>query len=126
MNIENMKRIVGESVDGQVNILSEMIEVYGHKNSEKIQNIFLTKPTIIHNVVLNMLMIYSLLAFKEDEKELSSARKNLFQIVKEEPIVRDIVAIYLKVVTIDDINPNLTDTQISEKTNRLMTMLTSY
>jgi hypothetical protein len=126
MNIENMKRIVGESVDGQVSILSDIIEVYGHNNSDKIQDIFLTKPTVVHNVVLNMLMIYSLLAFKEDEKELSNARQYLFQVVQDEPIVRDIVAIYLKTVTIDDINPNLTDVQISEKTQRLMTMLTSY
>jgi hypothetical protein len=126
MNIENMKRIVGESVDGQVSILSDIIEIYGHSNTQELQHVFLTKPKVVHNVVLNMLMIYSLLAFKEDEKELSNAKQYLFQAVQDEPIVRDIVAIYLKTVTIDDINPNLTSIQISEKTDRLMMMLTSY
>jgi len=123
MNIENMKRIVAESVDGQVSILSEIIEIYTHTNIEALQNIFLKKPTVAHNVVLNMLMIYSLVGFKEDEKELSNARQYLSKSIEEEPVVKDLIDIYMQVVTIDDINPHLTNSQVSEKTQRLKTIL---
>ncbi len=123
MNIENMKRIVAESVDGQVSILSEIIEIYEHNNIEALQNIFSNKQTVVHDVVLNMLMIYSLIAFKEDEKELSNARQYLFKLTQEDPAVKDLIEIYMQVVTIDDINPHLTNTQVSEKTQQLKKFL---
>lgn len=126
MNIQSIKEMIHENTNENISLLIEVLDLYEHDNKLALKNLFATQSDLINDVVLNVLMIYSLLSFIEDKKELEFAQKNIAKLIKAEPLVKDILAIYLQLITIENINPNMKEEQAKKQNKKLVEILTSY
>jgi hypothetical protein len=124
MNAEAIKKMVVENIDENVALLADMISLYEHDKKKELESLFVTNPTLIREVAFNVLVVYTLLSYREDELELKNAQYALHKICQAEPLAKELVAVYLQTITIEDINPNLKKPEIKNK--KLVNILTSF
>lgn len=124
MNTEAIKNMVVENIDENVALLADMISLYDHEKKKELNNLFITNPQVVKEVAFNVLVVYTLLSYREDEMELRSAQKALSKVCEAEPLAKELVAVYLQTITIEDINPNLKKPEIKNK--KLINILTSF
>ncbi len=124
MNSEAIKQMVVENIDENVALLEDMISLYEHEKKQELQKLFVSKPTVIKEVALNVLVVYTLLSYREDEIELKNAQNALSKVCEKEPLAKELVAAYLQTITIEDINPNLKKPELKNK--KLVQILTSF
>lgn len=124
MNAEAIKQMVVENIDDNVALLEDMISLYEHEKKQELQKLFVANPTVVKEVAFNVLVVYTLLSYREDEMELRTAQKALSKVCEVEPLAKELVAVYLQTITIEDINPHLKKPEIKNK--KLVNILTSF
>jgi hypothetical protein len=123
MNAEAIKRIVDENIDENVALLGDMISLYEDDKKLELEKLLVVNPKVVKEVAFNVLVVYTLLSYREDEIELKNAQNALTKACETEPLAKELVSVYLKTITIEDINPNLKKPEIKNK--KLFHILTS-
>jgi hypothetical protein len=124
MNAEAIKRMVDDNIEENVAMLGDMISLYEHERKNELEKLLVVNPKVVKEVAFNVLVVYTLLSYREDEMELKNAQKALSKVCETEPLAKELVAVYLQTITIEDINPNLKKPEIKNK--KLVNILTSF
>lgn len=126
MKIRTLKQVVTKNIEENISLLIEVLDMYEHENKTDLKKLFEDNKELIDDVVFNVLMIYSLLSFLEDKQELEIAKENLNNLIIKEPLVKDIISIYLNIINIEDINSHISDSEAQIQNNKLVDILTSF
>jgi hypothetical protein len=126
MKIQTLKQIVSKNIDENISLINEVLDMYEIENKEALKKLFANPSELTNNLVFNVLMIYSLLSFIEDKKELEIAQANIDKLIAVEPLVKDVLGIYLNIIEIEDINPNISENVAKVQNKKLVEILSAY
>lgn len=119
IELEQIKKNVTADINEHVEYLCDYFVHSDMPNKQSLIYLFNKKRTTIESLVGDLAVLYYSVAFSYDSNLYKNIKNDIVNIVRQEPILINIINIYSELIEIKDINKHLSEKSLTEKQREL-------